>query len=277
MSVVPTSDEYLAKPSPEDEIAYFETVYGETLFDDFYAWCAEFNERTQFHPIFSPYSEATYDLSALCRVTAYPTYANMRFAVSGCNYTSLGRYSFTYNNLYIDIAETVRYLRDFKGENIENLTLVLSDSVLVYVFDAEGHLMQATYSKQIPLQGVSYVHLVGEGYMGCLDIVGYCSESELTEEIVTLFTGTTKGNQIHCYRSNITKAPWYFQLCFRDEVTVVLKLSTPCNVDIVDVNWNRVECGTVTEVVLDGTFYFGAYNRSGESFDYEIIAIPVNQ
>jgi hypothetical protein len=52
----------------------------------------------------------------------------------------------------------------------------LSDSVLIYAFDAEGHLIRATYSKQIPLQGVSYVKLVGEGELAYFRIEGFHRE-----------------------------------------------------------------------------------------------------
>jgi hypothetical protein len=274
MSFIPTSDKYLANLTAEQEIGCFEAAYGAAVFENFYAWFAKYSHSDyEWRGIYSPYSKDTYDLSKLYSIVAYPVYKTLG------NYTNLGNYSFFYNDLYINIEETVRYLRGYKGENIDDLMLVLSDAALVYLFDAEGYLLKAAYGTQISLDGVSFVKLVGEGYMGCVDIVGYYPASKLIQETTILFSETATDHQYHYgiqYGRDDIILPWYYQLLFRDDVTVVLKLSTPCRVEVVDLAWNTVRYENVTEVVLDDARYWAAFNWTVDEFDFEVIAIPNN-
>ncbi len=270
ISFIPERDGGLIQPSAQEEIAIFEAAYGNRVFEDFYAWDEKYTAEIGFRGAYSPYSTATYDLSELDHVVIYPRYANMRNAVPGENVTSLGvRYSFTYQDLYINIDETVRYLRDFKGENIDDLMLSLSDAALVYVFDMEGNFLRAVYAKQIPLQDVGYIKLVGDGYMGCLEIVGYYPESEQITQTVTLFSGSCDE------QTSMEFVAWHYQLLFRDDVTVILKLSTPCSLYLVDLDWNFIKLEDVTELELDGYRYCRVFNWTCD-FDYTVIAIPTS-
>lgn len=153
---------------PEDEVDCFKKAYGDSVFEDFYAWCVEFPEKIQYY-----YSaRESYDLSELHSTTIYPAYSSTEH---NCT-TFCSDLSFSYCDLYISMEDTVRYLQTFAGENVDDFTIVLSDSALVYAFDAEGNLVQVTYGQRVPLQGVGYVKLVGEGELAYFRIEGFHRE-----------------------------------------------------------------------------------------------------
>jgi hypothetical protein len=153
---------------PEDEVDCFKKAYGDSVFEDFYAWCVEFPEKIQYY-----YSaRESYDLSELHSTTIYPAYSSTEH---NCT-TFCSDLSFSYCDLYINMENTVRYLQTFAGENVDDFTIVLSDSAMVYAFDAEGNLVQVTYGQRVPLQGVSYVKLVGEGELAYFRIEGFHRE-----------------------------------------------------------------------------------------------------
>ena len=75
-------------------------------------------------------------------------------------------YKFSYNNLYIDVSETQRYLQEYKKKDITNIKLVLNEEKQVELYDSNNNLISSSTAKEFSLVGVSYIKLVGEGELG---------------------------------------------------------------------------------------------------------------
>ncbi len=156
------SDKVSNKVEPEDQIKIFKTVYGEDVFEDFYRWL-EMN-RKRF------VSGTVADLSHAEKIQVYPT-----CAYSKINYSL--QHSFRYQDLFVDIAVGREYLNEYKGKNTQDMVLSVSEGTVLELYDAEGNLLRkegpTQRDQQIPLDGVSYLKLVGSGTLTQFIIEGF--------------------------------------------------------------------------------------------------------
>ncbi|MBQ8799553.1 MAG: hypothetical protein IJZ55_08320 [Lachnospiraceae bacterium] len=146
----------------EDQIQIFKTVYGETVFEDFYLWLKE-NEA-----LFE--SGVVADLSGAKEVWVYPscTYSQIVYSMG---------FSFQYEDLLVDIAVGREYLEEYKGKSTKDMVLLVSVGTTLELYDAEGNLLRTEGPIQgyhpIALDGVSSVKLVGSGTTSQFVIEGF--------------------------------------------------------------------------------------------------------
>ena len=69
--------------------------------------------------------------------------------------------------------------------------------------------------------------------------------------------------------------PVNLELMYRNDVTVVVKTSAPCDIaDITSREWTVSTCENVTEIVVSNTKDFIIYNNGEEPVTVEFIVIP---
>ena len=134
-------------------------IYGENVFDNFYDWLRQ-NEQHLYEDPFGD-STPTYDMTQMDYTYIYPYYTDKG------NKTVMTRfYKFSYDNLYIVIDEARDYLKNYKGKDVSNLKLKLSDKVPVKLYDYQNKEIKCKEDKEFSLEGVKYIKLVGKGTLG---------------------------------------------------------------------------------------------------------------
>ncbi len=143
----------------------FYITYGETVFDDFYAWLK--NNESLFE------EHRTVDLRGANKFNAYPTFFNNgnEFKLNFIKF--YGVFGVRYKDLYIGLDAGRQYLTEYKGRNADNLTLSVNDGVTVQLFNKSGEIIGTGSGKNIDLTGASFIKLVGEGLLIRFDITGY--------------------------------------------------------------------------------------------------------
>lgn len=141
-------------------ISVLKATYGDDVLDNFYPWLKEnqsrFNEVTVLHH----YA----DLTAADSINLYPTFN----ALESRAYMEY----FKYKDLYINI-ETVRsYVGEYKKLDCSGLMLRTTQPVTVKLFRSDGSYTTVITDSKIPLDGISYIQLVGEGSLALLEIIG---------------------------------------------------------------------------------------------------------
>ena len=267
--------------TPEEEVEILKACYGEDFEEKFYAWIevheSDFRIEDIGHNLGVAHSNSAYDLTSVEKINIYPQFPNY-YVSQLC----LSGYDAKYKDLYINIAEAVRYLDEYKHRNTDDLTLVTSDAVTIQLFDAEGHLLAQTNAREISLDGVSYIKLVGEGTICQLQIVGFYKEDATIESETVLTSGMIDGmddgranTYSIMYLFNETNYEYEYETFFRADIQIVMKLDKPCaRVEVIDVTWNKVTYEDVTEVDLSGARYFYVSNWEEEDIAFEITASP---
>ncbi len=125
------------------------SVYGEEVFDGFYPWLKENKARFTF------LGESAFDLTGLSKITVYPEFRQKS------KLFNLGYGSFICNDLCIDLTEARRYLVDYKGKDISDLKLVLSQATTVRLYDENINLISQSNGTEFLLTGAYYIVLVG--------------------------------------------------------------------------------------------------------------------
>lgn len=140
----------------------FQSVYGETVFEDFYAWLKENEELFQIIPNVLDYTDAE-------PFNLYP-----RCYWYGDDFRCLGLSmynSLLYNDLYIGLDAAKTYLTDYIGREYTSLQLTINSDVTIRLYGAGGELLQ-TYEadsnsnlRKIDVTDAAFVELVGEGIL----------------------------------------------------------------------------------------------------------------
>lgn len=152
------------KPDIEDsdtekQVQILKRVYGEDVLDNFYPWLKEnlemFDEDTR-------YWEAI-DRTGLEAINWYPTY-NAAQSVVRLDYCG-------YRDLYINLETVRKYLSEYKQEDITDLTLTASEPLKLRLYQADGNYTEVL-TREISLEGISYIKLVGEGKLDWLEVAG---------------------------------------------------------------------------------------------------------
>ena len=146
----------------EEQIQIFKTVYGESVFEDFYRWLKENEELFE--------DGVVVDLSRAEQIQVYPTCAFREITFS------MG-FDFRYQDLLIEIAPGREYLEKYKGKSTKDMVLKVDAGTVLELYDAEGNLLRTEgptqHNHPIALDGVSSVKLVGSGTMLQFVIEGF--------------------------------------------------------------------------------------------------------
>ncbi len=154
----------------EKQLEAFYMAYGDDVFDKFYDWLKD-NEDicSEYRPI---------DLRGASSFNSYPLF----YAWTEWRLTSMHSECILYDNLCIGLDAGKKYMTEYKGMNIDDLTLEISKSATVALYDEKGNLVKVSEGvsdsgkhdfKTISLEGVSYIQLVGEGRLDRFEIKGY--------------------------------------------------------------------------------------------------------
>ncbi len=163
----------------ENQLNAFKSVYGEDVFDNFYAWMKQNETILSFQPV---------DLSEAENIQLYP-----QFASSGIGYyLHLGDHKspLVYKDLYIDFSAGKQYMTEYKGRNTDGMMLTFrcTEQIAVEFYDADGNLVKVKTTWDLrdetetpfticeSLDGISFVKLVGEGRIYDLNVIGFDAE-----------------------------------------------------------------------------------------------------
>ncbi len=150
---------------PNDKILEaFYMTYGESVFDDFYAWLKN-NEALFEEP-------SNTDFTNVKQINLIP-----RFYYSAPQYRpGIFNTSAKYRDLYIGLDAGNSYLTEYKNKTIDKLVLEVNDGVIVRLFNSNGEVIKtvtSTWDEYIDLTGVSFIQLVGEGTIYKFAITGF--------------------------------------------------------------------------------------------------------
>ena len=254
----------------EQEIATFEDAYGEGCFEGFYPWLKENESRfkSDLWLYSSPATSVKYDMTGISTVVPYPNFTN-----AGRDFTFLDEYSIKYEDLYVSFDETRYYLESVRGRNIDGLKLLVSEPVMIQLFDSEGYLLRETTDQEISLDGVSYLKLVGKGELGRMWLVGYYAADRVYDNETVIYTQTVDEEfafgdlAINGYRHDFD-----FGVLYRDDVVVTVRLSKPCPVEVKNYKYRTERKENVTEFVISGAVNFFVRNAKGVTV--EIVVSP---
>lgn len=163
------NDPYGNNLPKEKILEAFYITYGESVFDDFYAWLKQnedlFKEPTKHDS--RPDMRTVSQFNLLPRFYYYDTiYSPHIFDFFGAHY----------RDLYIGLDAGIQYLTEYKNKTIDTLVLEVNPGVTVRLFNAKGELMrteEGDFGKYIDLTGVSFIQLAGEGLVTRFNISGY--------------------------------------------------------------------------------------------------------
>ena len=144
--------------SIEQQLNALKDSYGSNVLDNFYSWLRVYEEAYFVNPW---ENEVDYNLTELDKTYIFPYFYDDEISVNMSKF-----YKFSYNDLYINISETRNYLQNYKGKNVNSLTLKLSERVKVELYDANNEIILTKTSDEFSLSKVSYIKLVGHGTLG---------------------------------------------------------------------------------------------------------------
>ncbi len=143
----------------EQQIAVLKATYGEDVLDGFYPWLME-NAA-----LFTYDRQEKYDVSGAESINWYPEF----HAVGSRVYY----FNLEYRDLYINLETAKTYLSEYKGCDISNIKLTASQEVSVNLYRADGSYTSILLTEPVSLEGISYIKLVGEGFLENLEIVDF--------------------------------------------------------------------------------------------------------
>lgn len=143
----------------EQQIYVLKKVYGEDVLDNFYPWLQE--HQNEFDGTY----EVIMDRSAVKKVNLYPCYNAIEEKVA--------LEWMKYNDLYINLEYTRKYLTEYKKVDASALQLITDKPILVNLYSADGSYTQVLTEQPVSLDGVSYIKLVGEGTITQLKVIGF--------------------------------------------------------------------------------------------------------
>ena len=135
-------------------------TYGEDVLDNFYPWLKQ-NEAL----FDSDWDTAYWDLSGADAINWYPNF--------NAGESVVRLQLIQYQDLYVNLETARTYLKDYKGMDISQLTLVNPDKVTINLYKADGSYTTVSGQSQISLDGISYIKLVGSGKISELSVVGF--------------------------------------------------------------------------------------------------------
>lgn len=148
------------KSPVEQRIAVLKATYGEDVLDNFYPWLKEHEND------FAEQPGKFVDISDLQKLNIYPE-CNALCSEIVLDYIK-------YNNLYISLDYTRKYIEEYKGMDASKLVMITSDVMEVHLYHGDGSYTQVTTDGEpISLEGIVGFKLVGEGVVNKLEIRGF--------------------------------------------------------------------------------------------------------
>ena len=263
------------------EMQLLQSLYGNNFADGFYAWIKA-NPITgeAYGHFYNPYSQRTIDLTGYGPLSFYASFPN--YATFTCAFSP---HSFKYKDLYINLEEAKHFLRDYKGRNIDNLYLTLSDSVTVQYFDKNGVMLMESKEKLVDVRNVSYIKLVGSGYLGKMELVGYYDPNMSYKDGQVIFTGTvddaSDGHSELLTTADVSEAmqfAWDTELAYSKAYTLILQLSDDCcEITTYDRTWTMQTITGKREIVISDLRYFQISNPSNTPVTAKIIVMKTSR
>lgn len=261
--------------SAQAQYDLLKSVYGDSFENGLYPWIKA-NPRTGegTDHLYDPNSQNVLDLTGYPVLSMYPDFSNYgRFRCV------LAEHSFKYKDLYISLEDAKHFLKAYKNRNIDNLQLVLSHDVTVQYFDKNGSMIKQSNERIVDVTDVSYIKLVGSGYLGRLDLLGYYPENMKYTDGQVIFTGVvddaSDGRNEFLTTADAGEAmefAWDTELSYCKEYTLVLQLSDSCcEVTLVDRAWRETLVKNKTEIVISDMRYFAVYNPSNKPVNAKIV------
>ena len=143
----------------EKQIQILKDVYGENVLDNFYPWLRKHPDQFDANRYFEPVDRTGADC-----VNWYPYYSSIE---------TLARMdAMEYEDLYIHLGTLRQYISEYKQDDISELQLVTSAPVKVRLYQEDGTYTTVMSEQPIPLEGISYIKLVGQGKLGWLEAAG---------------------------------------------------------------------------------------------------------
>lgn len=204
----------------EDTVSLLKSCYGNEVLTNFYPWMKQHEQEfaVPMHDA-TPDTGVTWDLRGFAPVSPYPEFYDFY------NETAISRYSFYFNDLYINIEEARNYLTQYKGYTMDAAYLALSDAATVCLFDKQGNVLDVVNGRQIPLNGVGYIKLVGSGYMGAMEIAGYYPPSSPNFDTPTvIYEETLEAG----YGSSVV-GNTHSEILMRQDLEIRVEASAPLN------------------------------------------------
>ncbi len=145
----------------EQQIDVLKQAYGEEVIDNFYPWLQANEER------FKALRMNKVDVEGVKSANWYPEFHSVHSRVILDN--------INYSDLYLNLESTRMYLGEYKNADITNLVLNSSQEAIVNLYAADGTYSTVKITRKTPvsLEGVSYIKLVGSGYIWQLEITGF--------------------------------------------------------------------------------------------------------
>ena len=144
------------------QIEVLKATYGADVLDNFYPWLQSHLEQFDEMLYYTTYR----DMTSVNGINLYPVYNAFEARVSLT--------TFTYSDLYINLETVRKYVGEYKGDDLSNLSLVASGPVEVNLYQADGSYTTVTTEAftAVSLEGIRYIKLVGTGTMNRLEISG---------------------------------------------------------------------------------------------------------
>ncbi len=267
--------------SGDAEMQLLQSLYGNNFADGFYAWIKA-NPITgeAYGHFYNPYSQKTMDLTGYGPLSFYASFPN--YSIFTCEFSP---HSFKYKDLYINLEEAKHFLRDYKGRNIDNLCLTLSDSVTVQYFDKNGVMLMESKEQLVNVKNVSYIKLVGSGYLGKMELVGYYDPNMSYKNGQVIFTGTvddaSDGHNEFLTTADVSQAmqfAWDTELAFSKAYTLILQLSDNCcEITTYDRTWTMQTVTGKSEIIISDLRYFQILNPSSKPVTAKIIVMKTSR
>ena len=146
----------------KDQIQIFKKVYGDDVLDNFYPWLQEHQDMFGGHEIGRVYTDRT----ALESINLYPEYNAIEYVAR--------LDSVKYKDLYINLETTRKYINEYKQDDASDIYLVTRNELKLGLYQADGSYTFVTTMpmEPVPLDGISYFKLIGEGEVERLEIRG---------------------------------------------------------------------------------------------------------
>jgi len=267
--------------SGEAEMQLLKSTYGSNFADGFYNWIkANPISGEAIGHFYDPHSQNTLDLAGYGPLSFYASFPN--YGTFTCAFST---HSFKYKDLYINLEEAKHFLQDYKGRNIDNLYLTLSDSVTVQYFDKNGVMLMESKEQLVDVRNVSYIKLAGSGYLGQLQLVGYYDPDMSYTNSQVLFTGTvddaSDGENEFLTTADVSQAmpfAWDTELAFSKAYTLILQLSDDCcEITTYDRTWTMQTITGKQEIVISDLRYFQILNPSNKPVTAKIVVMKTSR
>ena len=153
---------YNDQSSVKQQIEVLKSAYGSDVLEGFYPWLKEHTDLFEA----SLHWDGFVDRTAAEKMNLYPVFNALE------SRAKLER--FAYNDLYINLEPLRKYIGEYKQYDTSDLMLVTSEPVEVRLYQPDGTFTTVMSDSQngIPLEGISYIKLMGNHQLYRIEIVG---------------------------------------------------------------------------------------------------------